>query len=332
MASTDFKDYYATLGVSKTATPEEIKKNFRKLALKYHPDRNPGDSAAEERFKEISEAYEILSDPAKRQKYDKFGQYWKQAPQQQWSGGKVEDFDFGDFDFGQYSSFDDFINELLGKFSTTQGYSTTTQRNPYDNFTRGGGFNDFSSKTSYKQPPVANQEATIKLSFEEAYRGTTKKLRLGNKTIDVRIPKGAKSGNRLRVPGQGTTVSAYTQQKGDLFLNVELQPHPFFQFEGDNLVCEVPITPDEAVLGAIIEVPTPDSLVEVKVPAGIRSGQSLRLRGKGWPKGKTDRSDQLVKIVISVPEQITSAEKEYYEKIRDLRKSDPRSHLKKYTL
>jgi curved DNA-binding protein len=128
----------------------------------------------------------------------------------------------------------------------------------------------------------------------------------------------------------GTSINANT--RGDLFLNVELSPHPFFQFEGNNLVCEVPITPDEAVLGAEIEVPTPDGMVKVKVPAGIRSGQSLRLKGKGWPtSGGQTRGDQLVKIVIVVPDKLSTTEREYYQKIKEIRTSNPRSNLAQFT-
>ncbi|ELR99066.1 DnaJ C-terminal domain-containing protein [Gloeocapsa sp. PCC 73106] len=313
MASTNFKDYYATLEVSKKATPEEIKKSFRKLALKYHPDRNPGDKASEARFKEISEAYEILSDSEKRQKYDQFGQYWQQTEQTNWSGTPRTNVDYGGFDFSQYSSFDDFVNELLGKFASPNNNS--------------GGFNDFSGFSNTGTQTSIPLQGNIRLSFAEAYSGVTKKLQLGNQTIEVRIPKGAKSGNRLKIPGN--SINAYP--KGDVFLNVELQPHPFFQFEGNNLVCEVPITPDEAVLGDQIEVPTPDGMVKVKIPAGIRSGQSLRLRGKGWPSGGQSRGDQLVKIVIVVPEQLSEAEKEYYQKIKEIRTSNPRRNLEQFT-
>jgi curved DNA-binding protein len=133
----------------------------------------------------------------------------------------------------------------------------------------------------------------------------------------------------LRGKGQ---LDSYSQRRGDLYLNVELQPHPFFQFEGDNLVCEVPIAPDEAVLGTSIEVPTPDGIVNIKVPAGIRSGQSLRLRGKGWVTPQGGRTDQLVKVAISTPASLTATEKEYYEKIRASRTYNPRSYLQQVKL
>ncbi len=328
MAATDFKDYYSILGVNKSATADEIKKAFRKLAVKYHPDRNPDDKAAEEKFKEISEAYEVLSDSDKRQKYDQFGQYWKQASQTGWGNGRTgapnANVDFGGFDFSQYSNFDEFINELLGRFSTPGGgaYQTYYGGNTGRTTT---GFSDFGSGYAAQTPPK-DQEATLKLTFSEAFRGVQKRLNLGNEIIDVRIPAGAKSGSRVRVRGKGA-LNAYTQQRGDLYLNIQLEDHPFFQFEGDNLVCEVPITPDEAVLGASIDVPTPDGTVKVKIPKGIRSGQSLRLRGKGWVNPKDGRGDQLVKIVIEAPQNISATEREYYEKIRDARSYNPRSNL-----
>jgi curved DNA-binding protein len=335
MASTDFKDYYAILGVSKNASAEEIKKAFRKLAVKYHPDRNPGDKKAEERFKELSEAYEVLSDPDKRKKYDQFGQYWKQAGQAgSWSPGGVG-VDFGGFDFSQFANFEDFINELLGRVSSPGGTQSRTYTYRTSTGSRPGGYTDFGGYSDFggfgTQTPATDREASIRLTFSEAFRGVQKRLNLGNELVDVRIPPGAKPGSRIRVRGKGP-VSPYTQQRGDLFLTVELEPHPFFQFEGDNLVCEVPITPDEAVLGAAIEVPTPDGTVTVKVPPGVRSGQSLRLRGKGWVHSKDGRSDLLVKIAIDPPKSPSATEREYYEKLRDLRSYNPRQHLQRVSI
>ncbi len=336
MATTDFKDYYAILGVSKTASPDEIKQAFRKLARKYHPDVNPNNKQAEARFKEINEAYEVLSDPDKRKKYDQFGQYWKQVGEG-FPGGGVG-VDMGGFDFSQYGSFDEFINELLGRFGggaprgggrQTYNYRTSTGAGP-GGFGGFGGFNDYGFQ-DVAAGTAQDSEAAISLTFSEAFHGVQKRFNLGNETIDVRIPPGAKPGTRLRVRGKGP-VSPFNQQRGDLYLKVELQPHSFFQFEGDNLVCEVPIAPDEAVLGASIEVPTPDGNVNVKLPAGVRSGQTLRLRGKGWPQPKSGRGDQLVKIAIVTPRDISSQEREYYEKIRNIRTSNPRSHLQNIRL
>jgi len=323
MAAKDFKDYYGILGVDKSATPDEIKKVFRKLAVKYHPDRNPGDKASEERFKEISEAYEVLSDTEKRQKYDQFGQYWKQASQ---AGSGVPsgfgvDFGTGGFDFSQYGNFEEFINELLGRFTPpgqtakTYNYRTTTSRP--------SGFPDFSTADS--APSQFDQQSTILLTLGEAIKGVQKRFKLGAETVDVRIPAGSKSGNRLRVKGKG--MPSPSGERGDLYLKVELIPHSFFKLEGINLVCEVPVTPDEAVLGAAIEVPSFDGAVEVKVPPGIRSGQTLRLKGKGWPDPKGAKGDQLIKIVIEAPKDLNAIEKECYEKIRDNRTFDPRKKL-----
>ena len=282
MATTDFRDYYVTLGVSKTASADEIKQAYRKLARKYHPDVNPGDKAAEAKFKEINEAYEVLSDPDKRRKYDQFGQYWNRVGMGSSPGAGGPGVDFGGFDFSQYGSFDDFINELLGRFGGQPpggGRTYTYRTSPGASSGFPGGFNDFSG---FREPPTTGQdlESKISLTFSEAFHGVQKRLKVSDEVITVRIPPGAKPGSRIRVKGKGQ-MNPYSQQRGDLYLVVELQPHPFFQFEGDNLVCEVPITPDEAVLGGAIEVPTPDGMVTMNIPAGIRSGQTLRLRGKG---------------------------------------------------
>ena len=337
MAKTDFKDYYSILGLTKSASAEEIKKVYRKLARKYHPDMNPGDRKAEARFKEVNEAYEVLSDPEKRKKYDQFGQYWKQVGSSGggWPGGsRGNTMDFSEFDFNQYASFEDFINSLLGRSgrpgSSNSGqnqnktYQTSTSwPNGFNN-----GFYGPSGFDGRKSTTALNLEANITLTLAEAFRGTQKRVGSG----EVSIPPGVKSGSKIRVKGKGQ-LDPHTQQRGDLYLKVEIQSHSFYQFDGDNLLCEVPITPDEAVLGTSIEVPTPDGIVNINVPAGIRSGQSLRLRGKGWPKPKSEeRTDQLVRIIITAPQNINSLEREYYQKIKANRTFDPRSHLKNISL
>ncbi|HIK17473.1 MAG TPA: DnaJ domain-containing protein [Leptolyngbyaceae cyanobacterium M33_DOE_097] len=325
MPATDFRDYYSILGIKKNADADEIKQAYRKLARKYHPDMNPGDKSAEARFKEVNEAYEVLSDPDKRKKYDQFGQYWNRmgnAPPGSGSpfggGNPFGNMDFDGFEFGQYATFDDFINALLGRMGSDPFAGRTAGRSP------GAGFNT---------PPQGggaglDSEATISLTWSEAFRGAQKRLTTGKEEFEVRIPPGVKPGNRIRVRGKGQFSPYYTSQRGDLYLNVELKPHPFFQFDGDNLTCEVPISPDEAVLGAQIEVPTPEGSVMVNIPAGIRSGQSLRLRGKGWVNAKGDRTDQMVKVIIVAPKDLSSTERDLYEKLRAARSKDPRSHLK----
>lgn len=333
MAATDFKDYYDILGVSRSASAEDIKKAFRKLARKYHPDVNPGNQTAEAKFKEISEAYEVLSDADKRQKYDQFGRYWQQAGST--AGGYAgSPSDFGGFDFSNYGSFDEFINELLGRFGTgfsspgagagrTYAYRSapgSRGTGPTGFGTSGFGYDPTGTSASY------DQEAKITLSLSEAFHGTRKRLRIGSEEVEVKIPAGAKAGSKIRLRNRAQT-NPYTGQRGDIYLIVELLPHNFFQLEGDSLVCEVPIAPDEAVLGGKLEVPTPDGRVTINLPAGVKSGQSLRLRGKGWPDRKGGRGDQLVKVVIAPPKQLSDEERQLYEQIQTKRTEDPRRDL-----
>jgi curved DNA-binding protein len=339
MAATNFRDYYAILGVSKNASAEDIKKAYRQLARKYHPDLNPGDKAAEAKFKEITEANEVLSDVEKRNQYDRFGQYWKQAEQTKGTTRSTStstssnSSNFNEVDFGQYNNFDDFVNELLGRFNTPNGANTAagtkntrTSASTSTSTSTSTSVDDFTTNTTSSGTAGSDREATISLSLAEAFKGVQKSFNLGTETIKVRIPGGAKSGSRIRVRGKGN-INPYNKQRGDLYLTVELQPHPFFRLEGEQLVCEVPISPEEAVLGAQIEIPTPDGMVTVNVPAGVLSGQSLRLRGKGWTNPRGDRGDQLAKIIIATPKNITLAERELYEQIRILRSSNPRTHF-----
>ncbi|MEH1911986.1 MAG: DnaJ C-terminal domain-containing protein [Nostoc sp.] len=319
--ATDFKDYYTILGVSKTATPEEIKRAYRKLARKYHPDLNPGDKGAEAKFKDLNEANEVLSDPENRQKYDRFGQHWNQVvqsgspPPGRGSTVSTEDFD-------QYSDFDSFINDLLGGMRGQSRHRTQT--------TATDGFNDFGDGFR-SQAPAPDTEAAIALTFSEAFHGVQKRLQLDEETINVRIPAGAKPGSRIRIKGKGRP-SPFSPQRGDLYLTIEVLPHTFFRFEGDDLVCDIPIRPDEAVLGAQISVPTPDGGVTVKVPKGVRSGQSLRLRGKGWTLPKGGRGDLFAKLQIVTPKDLSAIEQEYYEKIQANSSFNPRAQLEEIKL
>jgi curved DNA-binding protein len=311
--ATDFKDYYTILGVSKTATPEEIKRDYRKLARKYHPDLNPGDKDAEAKFKDLNEANEVLSDPEKRQKYDQFGQHWNnpgytEAPPPSGTSAATSNFD-------QYGDFDSFINDLLGRSRRT------TSTGGFDGF--GDGFRS--------QAPAPNTEAAIALTFSEAFHGVQKRLQLDEETINVRIPPGAKPGSRIRIKGKGRP-SPFSQQRGDLYLTIEVLPHSFFRFEDNNLVCDIPIRPDEAVLGAEIKVPTPDGSVTMKIPKGVRSGQSLRLRGKGWTLPKGGRGDLFAKLQIVTPQDLSPIEEEYYEKIQANTSFNPRVQLEEIKL
>ena len=316
--TTDFKDFYAILGVSKTASAEEIKRAYRKLARKYHPDVNPGNPEAESKFKDINEANEILANPETRQKYDQFGQHWKQAAA---GGVPPTQTNTNASGFDQYSDFDDFINDLLGGGRTKAGqkYHRTSDHQPDD-------FDGFRS-----QAPAPDTEAAIALSLSEAFHGVQKRLQLGDESMNVRIPSGAKRGSRIRIKGKGRP-SPFSQQRGDLYLTIELFPHPYFQFSGDNLTCDVPIRPDEAVLGTQIQVPTPEGCVTMTVPKGVRSGQSLRLRGKGWILPKGDRTDLIVKLQIVSPQELSEIERECYEKIKSNSSFNPRSAIEEVTL
>ncbi len=324
MAATDFKDYYSILGVQRSADSDEIKRAFRRLARKYHPDLNPGDKAAETKFKEINEAYEVLSDSDKRKKYDQFGQYWKQAAQggPGFGGGAGG---FNDVDFGRFSNFEDFINELLGRFNGpgaqySSAYSNTPGGRSYSSAGYGAGAQTATS---------LDQEAKLKLTLGEAFSGVRKSIKVNGESIDVNIPAGVKGGSKVRLRGKGM-ASPYGQ-RGDLYLIIELQDHSFFQLDGDTLTCELPIAPDEAALGAKVDVPTPDGTVMVNIPAGIRSGQTLRLRGKGWQK-RGERGDQLVKVIIAVPKSPSEAERQAYEALQNARQASPRDHLQDLSL
>lgn len=315
MAAKDFKDYYQVLGISKNASSEEIRKAYRKLARKYHPDLNQGDKKAEARFKEVNEAQEVLSDPEKRRKYDRYGQYWEQMGQAGSAprpGNSEVNVDFGGFDFGQYGNFEDFINEMLGRGGgarSSRSYGTAT------------GFSNRAGNVA--SPP--DSEGAVTLSFSEAFQGVQKQFLIGQETVKVRIPAGAKSGSRLRIKGKG--ASSLSGQRGDLYLTIELQPHSLFKFKGDNLIAEVPITPTEAVLGAEITVPTPDGRVEMKIPAGVDSGQSLRLKGKGWWRSRNQRSDLMVKLKIVTPKSLSAKEKECYQQLSNVSSFNPRQKL-----
>lgn len=316
--ATDFKDYYTILGVSKTATPEEIKRAYRKLARKYHPDLNPGDKDAEAKFKDLNEANEVLSDPEKRPKYDRFGDHWNQPAYSE--GPPSRGTNSGTVDFDQYGDFDSFIKDLLGR-SRNGSQRTTNTTSGFDDY--GGGFRS--------QAPAPDSEAAIALTFSEAFHGVQKRLQFDDETINVRIPAGAKPGSRIRLKGKGR-ASPFSQQRGDLYLTIEILTHPFFRFEGDDLVCDVPIRPDEAVLGAEISVPTPDGSVTMKVPQGVRSGQSLRLRGKGWTLQKGGRGDLLAKLLIVTPKDLSAIEQECYEKIQANTNFNPRAQLEEIKL
>lgn len=315
----NFRNYYAILGVSRDATIDEIKQTFRKLARQYHPDVNPGNKEAEEKFKDIGEAYEVLSDESKRAQYDQYSRFWKQNGFQNasnwaksWvnrSNGRAEP----DMDFGQFRDFNSFVDQLLNRREQEAAGTREVARDPY----RPG-----TTKTTYTVPRNSprNAEANLTVPLERAYTGGRERIRLEDgRTIEVNMPPGMVTGQRIRLRGQGVAG-------GDLLLNIDVPPHPFFQIDGADIFCQLPITPVEAVLGGPIEVPTLDGLVKMMIPPGVRSGQKLRLGGKGYPIDE-ERGDQIVEIQIVSPRDITPQERELYEKLRQLEDFNPRDSL-----
>jgi curved DNA-binding protein len=339
MSDRAFKDYYAVLGIEKNATPDEIKKAYRKLARQLHPDLNPDDPTAEEKFKELNEAHEVLSDEENRQKYDRYGQYWKQAQEGQEGAGYTGGTDAGSYEteFGAYGGFDDFINELLHRYGSGDRSGQRAYR-----YTTATGAPDFEEdfhrgyRASYRDyAPHPDTEAAFVLTMAEAFAGTMKELQLeGEEAFKVRIPAGAKPGSRVKIKGKGRS-NPLTGQRGDLYLNIDIAPHAFFRLDDDlNLQGNIQLAPDEAVLGTEINVPTPDGPVKLKIPAGIDSGRTLRLRGKGWKSLKGDRTDLLIKIEIVTPKErdLSAAEHEAYETIRSHRTFNPHADLESITL
>ena len=320
MAGSGYRDYFKVLGVDRGADADAIKRAFRKLARQYHPDVNPGDKTAEAKFKEVSEAYEVLSDPEKRKRYEQFGQYWNQAG----SGGAG----MGDVDFGRYGNFDDFINDLLGRFGGQGGGGFGGAPGGFSGggFPGGGfpgGFAGGGFPRGASRPPVnLDAEATVKVSFAEAFRGGERMLSVNDERVQVRIPAGVKNGSRLRLKGKGN-LQPGTGRRGDLYLNLEVQAHPVWRFDGDQLRADLPVALDELALGGIVTVMTPDGEAEVSIPAGTSPGRSLRLKGKGWPL-KTGRGDLIFTLSLQWPSQWSETQRSLLEQLREERGDDPR--------
>jgi len=341
------KDYYEVLGIKRDASQDQIKQAYRKLARKFHPDLNPGDKNAEEQFKGLQEAYDVLSDPENRKLYDQYGDNWRAvksgagAPPPGWEGAQRSSrgagpsaggFDFGDFDFSDFRSAGgaggfDIFEEMFGGSGRGRGRRSGRGR---------------------------DVEAELELSIEEAHRGVRRTIQmevaetcptcggsgledgkpcetcggagevLKPKRIEVNIPAGVRDGSTVRLAGQGGTGSNGSEP-GDLYLHIRLRPHPVFTVKGDDLEVELPITPWEAVLGAKVAAPTIDGKVELTIPPGAKSGQRLRLRGQGLNKRKGGRGDEYVRLKIVVPKQVSAEERRLYEELKRISRFDPRS-------
>jgi curved DNA-binding protein len=298
----EYKDYYRTLGVARDADQKEIKRAYRKLALQYHPDKNPDDRAAEERFKEINEAYEVLGDREKRSKYDQLGssyRAWERGGGRQggfdWSqwasgvpgGARVEVGDLGDL-FG--GGFSDFFNTIFGM----GGAARSAPRRGRD------------------------LEHGVSITLAEAYRGTSRSLQLDGRRLEVDIPAGARTGTKVRLSGKG---EAGDRQTGDLYLRIEVLPDESFTRKGDDLYTEVPVDLYAAVLGGEVPVQTFEGPVILTVPPGSQSGQTLRLKGRGMPslRDPSRHGDLYARLKISLPRNLSAEERELFQRLAALR-------------
>jgi curved DNA-binding protein len=313
-----FRDYYETLGVPKTASEEEIKSAFRKLARKYHPDVAKDKKEAEEKFKQINEAYEVLSDPEKRRKYDQLGENWNQPggfqPPPQWGGGQRGGGFYGgsgengvEFEFGG-TGFSDFFEAFFGGGRGRSAF---------------GGFGQRGTMAERG----SDVEADIMVTLEEALHGSTRQVSLRRagsektETYQVKIPRGVREGQRIRLAGQGH-AGERGGKSGDLFLRVRLARHPDFSVEGSDLVHEVKIAPWQAVLGDQIIVPTLEGNARLKLPPGTQGGQRFRLRGRGLPGVSGQRGDLYVVVQITVPKKLSDSEQKLWEQLAQLHGSE----------
>jgi curved DNA-binding protein len=327
----EFKDYYKTLGVTKTSTEKDIKQAYRKLARKHHPDVNPGDKAAETKFKEINEAYEVLGDPDKRKKYDELGSNWRAYEQAQargeagpfagqWSGG------FGGGGGGAQGGYrtmtQEEMEELFGDSNPFSDFFTTF-------FGGGGGGGPFAGQGARargrtRQREGRDVEHEMELSLEEAYRGSARRLTTTHdgqaRTVDVRIPAGVTDGSRVRVSGEGERGTG-GGKSGDLYLRVKVLPHAVFERKGRDLYVKVPVSVTTAVLGGEARVQTlADKSPRLKIPPLTQNGQVFRLKGYGMPavNKPDDKGDLYAKVDVQLPTQLSPAEREHWEALAKL--------------
>lgn len=304
----EYKDYYKSLGLGRNASQEEIRDAFRKLARQHHPDANQGDPGAEEKFKEINEAYQVLSDPEKRQKYDQFGANWEQFSR---SGGRPEDFDWGRWSARPGSTTRINLEDLQDLFGGMGGGGM-------------GGFSDFfetlfggarsGQRAGRPAPRAQNVEQEVEISLEEAFTGASRQFqRPDGSRFEVSIPAGVKTGSKVRVAGKGGG-------SGDLYLKIKVLPHPQFEPDGINLKVTVSVDLYTAVLGGEVSVPTLERPVLLTIKPGAQNGQTLRLRGKGMPdaRRKGERGDLLATLHVRLPEKLSPEEKSLFERLRGL--------------
>jgi curved DNA-binding protein len=306
-----FQDYYETLEVPRSASAEDIRRAYRRLARKYHPDVNK-EPSAEDRFKQISEAYEVLRDDEKRARYDQLGANWKAGQDVSGASGFGEGFGSGDgfgdvrVEFGS-GDFSDFFEGLFGQRGRGRTTGTTGL----------GGFDGFSMRGG-------DQEAVLELTLEEAAAGGKRRISLvDGRDFEVEIPRGVRDGQRIRLAGQGGAGPG-GGPSGDLFLRVRVKPHPRFRVEGRDLYVDLPVAPWEAALGAEVPVPTLAGSLRLKVPHGSSSGRRLRLRGQGLPSADGSAGDLYAVLAVHVPKRLTKKECELFEELASVSHFDPR--------
>jgi curved DNA-binding protein len=305
------KDYYKILGVSKSASEDEIKKAFRKMAMKYHPDQNQGDKQAEESFKEVNEAYAVLSDKEKRRQYDMFG---ADGFQQRFSQEDI----FSNFDFGQvFREFGFGSEDVLGRIFGGAGGGRRS-------FGRGGGYHSGGPFGRAAQQPQKGSDLVMdmQVSFKEAVFGGSKRASFnkgdGVERVTVKIPPGISTGKKLRIAGKGQQ-GAWGGPAGDLLIKIIVAPHPVFERKGDGLTVSHEITLTQAVLGTKVEVPTlDDKTLSLKIPPGTQSHTQMRIKGHGVPRfNKKGRGDLYVKIIVLLPKSLTPEQEELFKQLAD---------------
>lgn len=322
--SADYKDYYAALGVKKDASAEEIQKAYRKVARKHHPDVNK-DPGSEGKFREAAEAYEVLKDADKRSKYDRYGSAWKAVHEQGGAPGGAPPPGYEEFSWafdGDGRGFRGFEGQGSGSADGFSSFFEMLFGNAGAAGARGRGPATWSA-------PGSDHEATLQIGLEEAARGGMREIQIGDgrspaSTVRLQIPPGVKAGRKLRLSGKGGS-GAGGAKAGDLFLRIELLPHPIFRLEGNDLLVSVPIAPWTAALGGEAQVPTLDGPVSVKVPAGSSSGRKLRLKGKGYPASGEAAGDLLAEFRVVVPEALSAKERELFEELSKVSDFQPSS-------
>lgn len=310
----EYKDYYKILGVDKKASAADIKKAYRKLAVKYHPDKNPDDKLAEEKFKELNEAYEVLGDDEKRKKYDEFGENWKYYEQAGRNGGS--DFDWGRWRASQGGRQQQQYEDMEGMFGEGGQFSDFFEH------LFGGGFRSRGQQGRARSRRGADLQATMQVSLDDVYTGATKQIEVNGQKLNLKIKPGTYNGQVLRLKGKGRP-GQNGAEAGDLLIEIGIAADARYELKGKDVYMDVPLDMYTAVMGGKLQVAVPGSPLQLTVPAGTDSGRLFRLRGKGIPapEGSGDvAGDLYVKVMISVPKNLSEQEKELFTRLMDMRK------------